>query len=62
MAEQRVVLVDGVAGYWGGRVAERLLAEPDLHVIGLDTDAAQAGQRHRLHPEPTSAIRCWRIC
>ena len=43
MIEQRVVLVDGVAGYWGGRVAERLLAEPDLHVIGLDTEPPQQG-------------------
>ena len=43
MAEQRVVLVDGVAGYWGGRVAERLLAEPDLHVLGLDTDPPRQG-------------------
>jgi UDP-glucose 4-epimerase len=43
MTEQHVVLVDGVAEYWGGRVAERLLAEPDLHVIGLDTDPPQQG-------------------
>jgi UDP-glucose 4-epimerase len=38
MADKRVVLVDGVAGYWGGRVAARLGAQPDLHVIGLDAD------------------------
>jgi UDP-glucose 4-epimerase len=43
MTEQRVILVDGVAGYWGGRAAERLLAEPDLHVIGLDTELPQQG-------------------
>src|SRR5512136_1400151 len=43
MAEQRIVLVDGVASYWGGCVAERLLAEPDLHVIGLDTNPPQQG-------------------
>jgi UDP-glucose 4-epimerase len=43
MTEQRVVVVDGVAGYWGGRVAERLLAEADLHVIGLDTEPPQQG-------------------
>jgi UDP-glucose 4-epimerase len=43
MTEQRVVLVDGVAGYWGGRVSERLLSEPDLHVIGLDTIPPQQG-------------------
>ena len=43
MTEQHVVLVDGVAGYWGGRVAERLLSEPDLHVIGLDTEPPRQG-------------------
>lgn len=43
MTEQRIILVDGVAGYWGGRVAERLLAEPNLHVIGLDTEPPQQG-------------------
>ena len=43
MTEQRVILVDGAAGYWGGRVAERLLTEPDLHVIGLDTEPPQRG-------------------
>jgi UDP-glucose 4-epimerase len=43
MTAQRVVLVDGVAGYWGGRVAERLLSEPDLHVIGLDTELPRQG-------------------
>ena len=43
MTKQRVVLVDGVAGYWGGRVAEHLLGEPDLHVIGLDTKPPQQG-------------------
>ncbi len=43
MTEPRVVLVDGVAGYWGGRVSERLMAEPDLHVIGLDTQPPQQG-------------------
>lgn len=36
MAEQRVVLVTGVAGFWGGRMAAELHARPDLHVIGLD--------------------------
>lgn len=36
MTKERVILVDGVSGYWGGRVAERLLDEPDLHIIGLD--------------------------
>jgi UDP-glucose 4-epimerase len=43
MTEQRVVLIDGVAGYWGGRVADHLLAEPGLHVIGLDTEPPRQG-------------------
>lgn len=43
MVEQRVILVDGAASYWGGRVAERLLAEPDLHLIGLDTTQPKQG-------------------
>jgi UDP-glucose 4-epimerase len=35
MAE-RTIVVTGVAGYWGGRVARRLLAEPGAQVIGID--------------------------
>lgn len=38
MADKRVVLVTGVAGFWGGRVAARLIDRPDRHVIGLDDD------------------------
>jgi UDP-glucose 4-epimerase len=33
---QKVVLVTGVADYWGARLAARLMAEPGFHVIGLD--------------------------
>lgn len=36
MTTDRVVLVTGVAGYWGGRLASRLAAQPGYHVIGLD--------------------------
>jgi UDP-glucose 4-epimerase len=36
MKDQRVVLVTGVAGNWGSLVAARLVAQPGLHVIGLD--------------------------
>lgn len=36
--KQRVVLVSGAAGYWGARVAARLMADPGLYVIGLDSD------------------------
>lgn len=38
MSDASVVLVTGVAGYWGARVAARLLEDPDLHVIGLDVE------------------------
>lgn len=38
MDEQRVVLITGVSGTWGGRLAQRLLAEPGFHVIGLDAE------------------------
>ncbi len=39
MSESNVILVTGAAGYWGQRVAERLLAEGRYHVIGLDAEA-----------------------
>lgn len=32
----RTVLVTGVSGYWGRRVAKVLLAEPDVRVLGID--------------------------
>src|SRR5687767_10303035 len=35
MAE-RTIVVTGVAGYWGGRVARRLVGEPGVQVIGID--------------------------
>lgn len=38
MTDKRVVLVDGVTGYWGRRVAEQLLTQPELHIIGLDAE------------------------
>jgi UDP-glucose 4-epimerase len=45
MVEQCVVLVTGVAGYWGGRVARRLLGEPGYRVLGLDNEPPQAESR-----------------
>ena len=45
MTDRKVILVTGVAGYWGAQVAARLLLDaatgdaPELHVIGLDTEA-----------------------
>jgi UDP-glucose 4-epimerase len=41
MVEQRVVLITGVSGFWGSRLAQRLLEEPELRVIGLDAEAPQ---------------------
>jgi UDP-glucose 4-epimerase len=43
MADKTVVLVTGVAGYWGSRVARRLMSEPDYHVIGLDMEPPEEG-------------------
>ncbi len=37
VTEENVVLVTGVAGYWGSRVAAQLVTEPNYRVIGLDT-------------------------
>lgn len=36
MNNRKVVLVTGIAGYWGAHVAATLHLEPGLHVIGLD--------------------------
>jgi UDP-glucose 4-epimerase len=36
MTEKKVVLVTGVAGYWGARLAARLAVEGSYHVIGVD--------------------------
>jgi UDP-glucose 4-epimerase len=41
MTDKKVILVTGVSGYWGGRVAEKLLAHPEFHVIGLDAELPQ---------------------
>jgi UDP-glucose 4-epimerase len=38
MAEKQVILVTGAVGYWGSRVAMRLMAEPVCQLIGLDTE------------------------
>jgi UDP-glucose 4-epimerase len=39
MPEQTTVLVTGVAGYWGARVAARLGKEAGFHVLGLDRES-----------------------
>ena len=36
MSEREVILVTGAAGYWGSRVAARLVNGGNRHVIGLD--------------------------
>jgi UDP-glucose 4-epimerase len=61
MADKQIVLVTGVAKYWGSRVAAGLAIEPDYHVIGLDLerpkdeikglDFVQADIRNPLLPE-----------
>jgi UDP-glucose 4-epimerase len=38
MAEKQVILVSGAAGYWGFRVATRLMTEPGYQLIGLDAE------------------------
>ena len=41
MTEKKVVLVTGVANYWGGQLAGRLIEisqQENLHVIGLDSE------------------------
>jgi len=45
MSEEKVILVTGVADYWGAQVASRLIAQADaqpdlgLHIMGLDIEA-----------------------
>lgn len=41
MTSQRVVAVTGVSGRWGRAVAEALLAQPGLHVLGIDARPPQ---------------------
>lgn len=38
MTTERVILVTGVAGYWGNRAAAKLLEQDDVHVIGIDSE------------------------
>ena len=41
----RTVVVTGVSGYWGRRVARQLLAEPNLRVLGIDARPPQQTER-----------------
>lgn len=36
MGDANITVVNGVGGYWGGRLAARLLKEPGVRLIGLD--------------------------
>ncbi len=38
MSDERVIVVTGVAGYWGNRAAAKLLEQEDVHVIGIDSE------------------------
>lgn len=38
MADERVILVTGVANYWGSRAATKLLQQDGIHVIGIDNE------------------------
>ncbi len=72
MAQQKTILVTGVAGYWGARVAQRLLTESGLHVMGVDAtppqelpeglDFVQADIRNPLMVELLKAERVDTIC
>lgn len=37
MAQEKVVVVTGTAGYWGARLARWLVVEGSLHVMGIDS-------------------------
>ena len=41
MADKTTIMVTGVAGYWGSRVARGLLVEPGVHVVGVDRAPAE---------------------
>lgn len=68
----KVVLITGVADYWGARLATRLLAEPELHVMGLDDappkrfpeglDFIQADVRNRLLTQLLKDERVDSVC
>ncbi len=41
MVNKLTVLITGVAGYWGEKIATRLLKEKSLRIIGIDTNHPQ---------------------
>lgn len=72
MSGKTVVLVTGVADDWGARVAERLIQEGHLHIIGLDSeppveeiaglDFIQADVRNPLLAELLATERVATVC
>jgi UDP-glucose 4-epimerase len=72
MSEKTTVLVTGVAGYWGTRLATRLAVEPGYRVIGLDAqqpaasipglDFVQADVRNPLLTDLLRAERVGAVC
>ncbi len=41
MTDERVILVTGVAGFWGNRAAAKLMEQDNVHVIGIDSEPPQ---------------------
>lgn len=41
MSDERVVVVTGVAGFWGNRAAAKLTEQEDAHIIGIDSEPPQ---------------------
>ncbi len=72
MAKKRIVMVTGVAAYWGARVAARLVEQPELYVLGLDSklpakeirglDFVQADIRNPLLSELLKEERVDTLC
>jgi UDP-glucose 4-epimerase len=72
MVDKQIVLVTGVANYWGSRVAAGLAIEPRYHVIGLDLerptdeirglDFVQADIRNPLLPELFASEGVDKVC
>lgn len=72
MTHQRNVLITGAGGYWGARVAARLVTEPGIRLLGLDSvapaerirglDFIQADIRNPLMVDLLSDERVDTIC
>ncbi len=45
MAEEKTILVTGVTGYWGSRVAERLIGIEGYRLIGVDVEPPATASR-----------------